>query len=186
MLKSQLNETTSRIFANGIAMVLRPFSTSGGQTTLAPTPTHTRNYKSGPEKRNSEQRKQMLQLEKQKWKPVERNSERLETRNADPELGVNSEHHALVYTRNRAEILSMSYSPHSPIRIVPNMPWMQLSSPSYLDYTRIYPIECNVKVSHIGEVDQQSLQELRSTFLEYHPRPNMLNANETLGITPPS
>ena len=79
--------------------------------------------------------------------------------------GVDPFKHAIVYTGNKppGPLLGEIEFFRDPLRVICDDPEAQLSFLSRINCAKVFPINLNVKVKEIGQLDQQS----RSYFLEY-------------------
>jgi hypothetical protein len=77
---------------------------------------------------------------------------------ATTKLGVNPEHHAIIFTGvvppreiNKEEKLRCN-----PIQVIPRTPQRELRKESRINYAKVYNVELNVKVQFIGRVARSS------------------------------
>ncbi|KFY22397.1 hypothetical protein V493_06635 [Pseudogymnoascus sp. VKM F-4281 (FW-2241)] len=92
---------------------------------------------------------------------------------ATTKSGVKPEHHAIIYTAFKNpqnsrqppdEVEGESYLPNTPIRVVPTKPRHQLDPRSRLNYAKVYTVEHNIRVSFLGNIHKDSLEEFQTTF----------------------
>ena len=74
--------------------------------------------------------------------------------------------HTIVYTgqrppTRRAEEAEMM---KDPIRVIPSNANEKLDPMARINFGKVYPIEHNVKVKEIGQVDEESIPKLRQYF----------------------
>ncbi|KAN0107816.1 hypothetical protein V8E51_007558 [Hyaloscypha variabilis] len=93
--------------------------------------------------------------------------------------GVNANTHAIIYTGKTPVAFRGENITRKSIRVSPSSPLHKLDDASRLDYARVYTVEYNVKVWFIGEVHDDSIQELMKNFAEvqslrvtFEPLPN--------------
>jgi hypothetical protein len=86
--------------------------------------------------------------------------------------GVHSEHHAVIHSSREPVLLpgEESRMTKPPIRVVHENPRHKLDKSSRLNFTKIYTVECNVKVWFIGKIHQDSEWSLRAAYDQEHPR----------------
>lgn len=86
--------------------------------------------------------------------------------------GVKSWHHAIIYTTNPSETPKPPPSelegedplPNLPIRVEAKSPRHELEPSSRLNYAKIYTVEHNIKVSFIGKIHKDSIDEFYAAY----------------------
>jgi hypothetical protein len=80
--------------------------------------------------------------------------------------GIDASSHAIIYMSNStpARLKSETGMTKEPICVDPATPDQKLGRLSRVNFAKIYTVEHNVKVLHVGSVAKQSMHHLRGYF----------------------
>lgn len=83
---------------------------------------------------------------------------------------VPSEHSAVYLDKQFPILLEGEHLTKEPICVIPSDPSISMDPKSRINYAKVFPIEMNVKVKDIGDVDPKDLHNLHRYYKEANPR----------------